>query len=194
MKVSKNLKKPRKIESEVYTINFYMIYSNYPVTKADDVSFIYSDKKIGEIYRMIDIDKWQVEQIYVPKNEAAYVAYPEWLGDVSDLSVISVPDEVFDHEEWVARYLSGDKRLISYIHRKNEYGMYGVFFNAENHFRDMVDFFRERPDYLVKYYDYISRKNKKKADKLFEPDFYCYCVKQLLKRKDWHVIDVRKIS
>lgn len=176
-------------------MNLYMIYKSARVIHFDDISFIYSKRSLNEIYKMIDVENWNVEQIYVPHHETVYVVYSEWIKKASDVTVISCPDELSDHEDYIARHLCEDKRFISYVHSKNEYGMLGLFYSAKSIFGEMVEFFRERPDYLRKYYDYSHSKGKKmKPERIFDQDFYYYCARQLLKREDWFVFDVKRLN
>lgn len=178
-------------------MNLYMIYRTAPILQANDISFIYSNGSLNEICKMIDLENWNVEQFYMPSNETIYAIYPEWMSKSSDVTVISCPDELFDHEKYIAKHLCEDKKLIKYINSKSEKGMLGVFYSAKCVFGEMVEFFRERPDYLIKYYDYThknKRKTKNNPEDLFDQDFYFYCTKQLLKRKDWFVVDVKRLN
>jgi hypothetical protein len=160
------------------------------VTSKEDVSFLWADTDLPGMYKMIDATRWSIEEIYNPLHETAYVIFPPKIKSINDIEIILCPDELFDHESFVAEVLCNNEKFIKYISCKNEYGLLGYFYSGKSSFCRMVELFREKPEYLIEYYDYAHKKRSKPK---FYRDFYKYCAAQLLKSEDWFEWEVKKI-
>lgn len=100
-----------------------MIYRVNSQFIKEDVAFIFSDKNLDEMKEMVDTDTVQVEQYFVPKGEKVYVAFPDWAETIEDLRIISVPDEIFDPEDWVARDLKQDNKYKRYLKKMKDWSL-----------------------------------------------------------------------
>lgn len=159
------------------------------MTSSEDVSFLWADIDLTEI---VDKVNWTVEELYVPKHDTLYVIVPEYVRDGKHVEIVSVPDEIYDHEDYIAEWLCENEKFKKYILNRSEYGLAGYFYSDINVYPKMFDFFRDRPDFLYDYHDFMI-KNKRKQT-WFDREFYKYCALKLLKSEDWFAFDIRRLG